>query len=569
MPPRAAWALVPAAVAGAALAVLHAVLLRTDPAADALLETPPSVVRLWFSEGIAAAPDPIVVLDPEGRRVDSAAGVNPGDGTELRASVADGGPGTYTVRWRALSEDGHVIEGDYRYSVERPSAPAAPTREGAAGRGSLAAFLLVFGRGLHLVGLTLALGALALGLLIGLAPPGTERPIARTGAAGALLLLSAAPLMLFAQTAATQGSLAGGFSHAAVAEVLHTQWANFWLARLVAAVVLAVVMLRAAGGRPPGRRLVTVALASALLLLLATSANGHALTTDPVWLSVAVDSIHLAATAAWLGGGIGLAALVWSGRRRTEGQGALTTTLTRVTPRFSALAVGCVQILIVTGLYQTWAHVSAPALLTGTDYGRTLLVKVGVFALIAAPAGINRFVMKPRLVGAMELPPAEQGALVRRFGRLVALEGALGGLVLGAAALLTTLPPAEAIAAPAPVMDHSAHVEPEAPVALPARSWSAQAGDRSVVLSLDPGLIGSNRARVSVHDADGRAVAPGSVAVRTLPPAASGLSPSLVRLAAAGDAFEALLSLGAAGEWRLELVIDGASQATFGLVVTP
>jgi copper transport protein len=568
MQARGAWALAPTALAGAALTLAHAVLLRTDPAADAILEALPGEVRLYFSEEVRPAPDPVVVVDPQGRRVDSGAGVSPDDRTQLRASVADGGPGTYVVRWRALSEDGHVIEGGYNYSVGEQSTPAdvsAPTS-------AWQARLLVLGRVLNLIGLTLAVGALALALLIGRSSQGTTGSIARMGAAGAVILMVAAPVMLFAQAAATAGSMGGALSGTALGAVFATPWIGFWIARLVGSVGLGAIALRAARGDAPGRGLVAVGLACAALLLFGTSANGHAMATDPVWLSVWVDMVHLAATAAWLGGGACLAAVVWAGRRSSGDQGPLVDTLARVTPRFSALALACVQILIVTGLYQTWAHVARPALLTSSDYGRALLVKLGLFTLIAAPAAINRFVMKPRLAQAVTLPASDRSALSARFGRLLGLEGALGALVLVTAAWLSTLPPAEAVAAPLAAedpmagMDHSAHMPP-ASTAVPARLWSARAGDRTAMLSLDPGLIGSNQTRVTVHDAAGQVVAPATVAVRTIPPASSALAPSLVRLEQVGDAYEARLGLGAAGEWGLELVLDGTISATFRLTV--
>jgi hypothetical protein len=98
--------------------------------------------------------------------------------------------------------------------------------------------------------------------------------------------------------------------------------------------------------------------------------------------------------------------------------------------------------------------------------------------------------------------------------------------------------------------------------------WSARAGDRTVVLSLDPGLIGSNQTRVTVRAADGSLVMPSAVALRTVPPAASGIRPSLVRLAQEGDTHAAVLGLGSEGEWALELLLDDERVATFRVTVT-
>src|SRR5579863_7097159 len=48
----------------------HALLVRSDPKADAILQAPPSQVRLWFSEAINPFTSKAVVVDPTNHQVD-------------------------------------------------------------------------------------------------------------------------------------------------------------------------------------------------------------------------------------------------------------------------------------------------------------------------------------------------------------------------------------------------------------------------------------------------------------------------------------------------------------------
>ncbi|MGZ6392522.1 MAG: copper resistance CopC family protein, partial [Ktedonobacterales bacterium] len=70
----------------AAHVALHAVLLRSDPAAGSVLPTEPGVVRLWFSEPVQPVSTGIVVLDAAGRR--ASRGPAQASGTTLTVGVA-------------------------------------------------------------------------------------------------------------------------------------------------------------------------------------------------------------------------------------------------------------------------------------------------------------------------------------------------------------------------------------------------------------------------------------------------------------------------------------------------
>lgn len=134
--PAAAPRAVRRALMGAALALLtaasvsaHASLVRSNPANRANLVSAPERVQLWFSERLEPAFSRLGVVDAEGQSVDRGdVQVGPDDPTRLSVGIAPLGPGRYTVRFRVLSVDGHVVEGQISFTVRRPSGTAGSRR---------------------------------------------------------------------------------------------------------------------------------------------------------------------------------------------------------------------------------------------------------------------------------------------------------------------------------------------------------------------------------------------------------------------------------------------------------
>src|SRR5712692_10769117 len=110
----------------------HAILLRSDPAKDAVLSVAPDQVRMWFSEAINPAASTAAVVNAANQRVDRRdAFVSPDDATEMVVSLPPNlSPGVYAVVWRTDSaDDGHVLVGSFLFTVARPDG-TVPTLSG-------------------------------------------------------------------------------------------------------------------------------------------------------------------------------------------------------------------------------------------------------------------------------------------------------------------------------------------------------------------------------------------------------------------------------------------------------
>ena len=106
----------------------HAFLLRSDPAADAILNAPPRRVRLWFSEDINALTSRAVVVDTTNKEVDEHdSNVSRSDAKEMDVDVPPLAAGTYVVAWRVQSaDDGHVTGGSFIFRIARPDGTVPP-----------------------------------------------------------------------------------------------------------------------------------------------------------------------------------------------------------------------------------------------------------------------------------------------------------------------------------------------------------------------------------------------------------------------------------------------------------
>ena len=96
----------------------HASLVRSSPARRATLTTAPDRVQLWFNEAIEPKFSSVSVWDANGLQVDLGdARVEPDDPKRLVVGVKPLGGGTYRVRFRVLSVDGHVVESEFPFTL--------------------------------------------------------------------------------------------------------------------------------------------------------------------------------------------------------------------------------------------------------------------------------------------------------------------------------------------------------------------------------------------------------------------------------------------------------------------
>ncbi|WP_411771285.1 copper resistance CopC/CopD family protein [Streptomyces gramineus] len=510
-------------LASAAPASAHAALRGSDPADGAVLKSSPGSVTLTFTESVGLLDDSFRVYDPTNHRVTTGGpGHGPGGADTARITFPKRlGTGTFTVAWRVVSADSHPVSGALTFSVGEPSAttaavPAGPVEDPATGS------LYDIGRYVAYLAVALLLGGIAFLALCRPPDPGPLRGPIRT----AWWTLLAATLFLFllrspyeegtSPAAAFDLSALGGTATGRPGLVLLARVA---LLAVTAGLYAVLVRRRTDRFRPSSRPflITTGILAVALALTWATAE--HASAGIQVPLAITSSVLHLLAMSLWLGGLTALLTLL----RRTDA-GSLPAA---VVTRFSRVAFASVTVLVVTGVYQSWRGLGSWQALTGTAYGRLLLVKIAaVVLLLAAASQSRRWTARlagapvtaavtardrvPQTVGAPPeaTPPAapepDPAPDHRGLRRSVLAEVAVGVAVLVVTTILTgTLPGrAAAEAADQGTGGVTAGGIPAAAVAMVPFDVGTPNGHGKVQITLDPGRVGANSVQAVVFGPD-------------------------------------------------------------------
>jgi hypothetical protein len=104
---------------GPAAALAHAILVKSVPAQRAALVESPPRVELWFNERLEPAYSKASVTNEGGIQVDLRdVAVSAEDPRRLAVSLPPLVPGHYTVSFRVLSVDGHVVESKLTFTVK-------------------------------------------------------------------------------------------------------------------------------------------------------------------------------------------------------------------------------------------------------------------------------------------------------------------------------------------------------------------------------------------------------------------------------------------------------------------
>lgn len=104
--------------AAEALALFHFELSKSAPAAGAEVHEV-SEVRLWFTQEPQENTTSIRLIDGGGDAVETGDVVQDADDGRVFSVAVDAHlvPGRYTVAWRAMGQDGHVVRDDFAFSV--------------------------------------------------------------------------------------------------------------------------------------------------------------------------------------------------------------------------------------------------------------------------------------------------------------------------------------------------------------------------------------------------------------------------------------------------------------------
>jgi copper transport protein len=424
----------------------HPDLATSRPAAGEIVPGGLSELTLSFTERVELRYTTLVVITAAG---DTIRGGVTFEGTEnrsvrftLNASLASG---VYRVVWRTAGADGHVVGGEYGFSVggapARTQVLVPPESDLAAhhadadpGRDVNQRPIAVLVRWLNLTFVVLLGGGIAFPFLLGDVP--RRSPLSATRTAGRRIrrmtliavsvVLILAILRLELQSAMVHGR-EQAWNFALVAPLIgRTAWGRAWVIQLVGAGLVGLAVA------PRANRGWLKALSACGFVLLAVgmALGGHAATVEsslvPAW---AIDALHVVAASLWLGS----LAYVLAVALPIALSARIDDDLARVVRRFSKLALVAAPLVVLTGGTSALLHLVRLEDLWLSDYGRLLALKVAGVGFIAATGFYNWRRVVPTL-GTSEAS--------RRLRLSAAVEIGLALLVLAVTAfLVATQPP--------------------------------------------------------------------------------------------------------------------------------
>lgn len=411
----------------------HAILLQSDPANNATLQTPPSQVRMWFSEDLNPTFSTAQVINASTRqRVDAQdARVSSSNAREMDLSLSSNlSPAVYIVLWRTQSaDDGHILNGSFLFNIAGadgtvpqpkgsipPGSPGTSNSGGASGQldgPTLFSFIMVT---LVELGTIFWVGAQLWRMFV---PPTEqnegdqqrelrqqeEQRFERIFAIPALMLIFFANLGVLIG----QSLIIGGGQTLAPKTLLglasNGRFGTYWTMREIVVVLALLIAVYVFFTRKPEQRprIVNSAiswtnLVLALALLIAVTLSGHAAAANNNILifAVLVDWLHLLAASLWVGGMMYIATAylpTLHGNSLKKRTSSLLSTL----PRYSPLAITGVIIMAVSGPFNATVHMSSWEQLFSTAYGRALVVKVLLVCALLITSAIHVLIFRPRL----------------------------------------------------------------------------------------------------------------------------------------------------------------------------
>jgi len=432
----------------------HARLVRSDPAKDARLVWPPTVIRLEFSEAVSAATSRVELVAPDSQRLPLVAR---GDSGGRKTLLADVPPlpssGSYRVEWRLIGPDGHAVTGAYSFTVdsivrqESGRLPGPALQRG----GALPPAVVAAGsplqqsmRFLWIAALLLVFGSTSLSLAVlprlrvnaagqeGVFQRSVDERLRAWTVTGAWLLLTLAVVRLTSQAVVLSGSVNSIRVDDVFGIVTGSTWGRGWL--VFVAATIAVLVLARARRNAPGSPWPNLAGACAVLAI-SSPFLGHPASTAFAPLAMSLDAVHVVAAGGW-GGSILMLALVALPRATTLPENERANVLRELLRTFSPIALSCAAVLLITGTAEAWLQLRSLPALWNTEYGQALFRKLVFVAIVAGLGAWHWRFAQPAL-------RSERSVTALRWSIALDVVFLLGVLVL-TAILTGTAPPASA-----------------------------------------------------------------------------------------------------------------------------
>ena len=421
-------------------AAAHPFTMKTSPNSASNAPEGITQVIVYFSEPVELDFSSLKVFDNNGDQIDNKDTKYFEDEKSLVVTTPSLENGIYTVTSNVLSKvDGHLVPDAFIFGVGDVIVP----------KQQLSPSELVFlpeagSRFPGLVGQTIVLGVVIASILIWRTQ--SKQLIRKeldkleyfhhgkfmtiTGI-GLVLIFASNILMLAVQTIRLETS---------VFEVIKTNFGNMWLIRMTITVILLGLWFRMDRKKNLSIKNKIPMLAATLGLIGTSSLIGHGAASGET-PAVILDYIHNFVAAVWIGGIIYFVFTLLPTFSQLEETKREKMTLVLI-PRFSIMFIVAVGVVIITGPTLMWFLESDVGLITESVYGKLILVKISIAAIMVGLGAYFQFKIQKKAEKDLQ---SGSIAVYKKLKRSLKFDVILGIILLGVVALLAngTLPAGE------------------------------------------------------------------------------------------------------------------------------
>ncbi|QPW49121.1 copper resistance CopC/CopD family protein [Bacillus toyonensis] len=401
----------------------HAYVVKSNPVENETLKKAPTVVKIEFDEDIQVSHfNTLFVRDTSGKRVDlKDAHIDKRNKKLLEAGVKENlKDGLYSIQWKAISADGHPIQGVIPFQIGLAEAGADDVQ--VEEMGYVPQIDMIMERGVLYTSFSLFLGVLFFNLIIykgdAIEVHSRSKRIIWISLIGIFIsLLCNLPLQAKINA---DVSWLEAFNPLLLKETLQLSVFGYvWITQMALISVLIIVTYFAVKREKLSSfKVWSIPILLFIGLLVMKAFNSHAFGLKFKDIAVVMDFLHLFAASLWVGG---LSSIILLLRKEDD----KWTKYWDAIKRFSPWATGAVIVIVLTGLFNSTFFIPTIHSLFDTKYGLALLAKILLFVCMGI-LGIIHYV-KGRI-------RAQQG-----LGATVKVEFIIGIIVFVIVAFMTNV----------------------------------------------------------------------------------------------------------------------------------
>ena len=424
---------------GFPLASAHPFLLDSEPGQGQNAPAGTTQIITNYSEAVEIGFSELRVYDANGNQIDNKDTAYNNGETSLIVTTPPLEDGVYTITSKVLSKiDGHLVQAAIVFGVGDVKIDSSLLEKQESSETTFIPESIARFPGL--VGQTIVLGGVIVSITIWSSQQTRFREVfadineqfkvkfSKIIGIGVIATFASNFIMLGVQTWRLETS---------PLDVIGTTFGTTWLIRMIITIIIIGLWFWMEKKNEITIKGQIPLLIASLILIATTTMMGHGASTEleAPWI---LDYSHNLLSSIWIGGVIFFAFVALPTITKTENSIKEKITLSLI-PRFSGLFIIAIGILIITGPTLLWFLDDNVASLTDSTYGKLILIKIGIAAVMIAFGGLYQVKFM------RDTYDFEKLDISKKIGKPLKIEAGLGIALLAVVALLvnSSLPAGE------------------------------------------------------------------------------------------------------------------------------